>query len=63
MAEKVWKSPRKVAEEVRAYKHKRFEDYMLMEDDGLLERDVAISALRNEIEASHEIWTPESSDA
>ena len=49
MAEE-WKSPRKVEEEVREYKHKRFEDYMVMADEGKLTRALAITAFREELE-------------
>lgn len=56
MAE-TWKSPRKVEEEVRQYKHERFERYMQMSDDGVLTRALAIAAFSEEIEGI--IWTPE----
>lgn len=49
MAE-VWKSPRKIEEEVREYKHKRFEDYMLLADEGKLPRALALTAFREELE-------------
>lgn len=49
MAE-TWKSPRKVEEEIRTYQRNRFEMYMQMEDAGHLTRDLAISALREELE-------------
>ncbi len=52
-----WKSPRKVDEEVRQYKHDRFERYMQMADDGTLTRALAIAAFSEEIEGI--IWTPE----
>lgn len=45
-----WKSPRKIEEEVKAYKAKRFEDYMEMVDRGELTRELAITALREEME-------------
>lgn len=47
-----WKSPRKIEEEVSAYRQKRFEDYMQMEDRGEITRELAITALREEIEYS-----------
>jgi len=53
MAEQ-WKSPRKLEEEVREYRAKRFEDYMQMEDRGEITRELAITALREEIEYSEE---------
>lgn len=45
-----WKSPRRLAEEAQACLRRRFEDYMAMEDRGELPRDVAIAALRDEID-------------
>ena len=51
MAEQ-WKSPRKIEEEIREYRLKRFEDYMQMVDRGELSRALAIQALREEIEYS-----------
>lgn len=45
-----WKSPRKIEEEIRQYRYKRFEDYMQMEDRGELTRSLAIAALREELE-------------
>jgi hypothetical protein len=54
MAEQ-WKSPRKVEEEIKQYQRDRFETYMQMSDDGVLERALAIIALREEIESG--IWT------
>lgn len=53
MAEQ-WKSPRKIEEEVREYRAKRFEDYMVMVDEGKLTRALAITALREEIQHSEE---------
>lgn len=44
-----WKSPRKVEEEIRDYQRHRFEHQMLMVDRGELTRDLAITALREEI--------------
>lgn len=46
----LWKSPRKVEEEIRDYQRKRFEDYMELADIGMLTRALAISALREELE-------------
>ncbi len=46
----VFKSKRKVEEEVREYKFKRFEDYMVMADEGKLERALAIVAFSEELE-------------
>jgi len=57
MAEKIWKSPRKVDEEVREYKRRRFESYMQMVDDGVFDRALGIAALRQELD--NIIWTPE----
>ena len=51
MAEQ-WKSPRKIEEEIREYRLKRFDDYMQMVDRGELSRALAIQALREEIEYS-----------
>lgn len=51
MAEQ-WKSPRKIEEEIKEYRLKRFEDYMQMVDRGKLSRELAIQALREEIEYS-----------
>lgn len=47
-----WKSPRKIEEEVRNYRRKRFEDYMVLADNGELTRELACTALREEIEYS-----------
>jgi hypothetical protein len=44
-----WKSPRKIEEEIRLYQRKRFEDYMELEDIGMLGRDLALTALRGEL--------------
>jgi len=49
-----WKSPRKREEEVKEYRLKRFEDYMSMVDRGELTREIAITALREEIQYSDE---------
>lgn len=48
MAEQ-WKSPRKIEEEVKQYRSKRFEDYMQMVDRGEVELALACTALREEI--------------
>lgn len=56
MAE-TWKSPRKVAEEVRDYQRTRFEAYMRMADDGVITRELGIAAMRDEMESG--IWTPD----
>lgn len=45
-----FKSPRQVESEVAAYRHKRFEDYMLKVDSGELPRAIAFTAFRQEIE-------------
>lgn len=52
-----WKSPRKIEEEVKEYRAKRFEDYMQMVDRGELTRALAITALREEIQHSEEAET------
>ena len=57
-----WKSPRKIDEEIRLYQRKRFEDYMSMADIGLISREMAIRAMRNEVEIDPELtlpWPPE----
>jgi hypothetical protein len=41
---------RKVEEEIRLYQHKRFEDYMELADIRMLTRELAIAALREELE-------------
>jgi hypothetical protein len=46
-----WKSPRKIEEEILLYQRKRFEEYMEMEDVGMLTRELALAALREELEA------------
>lgn len=48
MAE-IWKSQRKLDEELKEYKHRRFEYYMEMEDRGEISRELAIRALREEL--------------
>jgi hypothetical protein len=50
-----WKSPRKIEEEVKEYRAKRFEDYMQMVYRGELTRELAFTALREEIEYSDEV--------
>ena len=54
MAEQ-WKSPRKIEEEVKEYRLKRFEDYMVMVDEGKLTRELAFTALREEIQYSDQL--------
>lgn len=49
-----WKSPRKIEEEVRNYRLKRFEDYMVMADEGKLSRELAIKAFREELQYCEE---------
>lgn len=53
-----WKSPRRVEEEVKAYRAKRFEYYMKLSDDGILTEEEAIQACREELENPDAIWTP-----
>lgn len=48
--EQEWKSPRKIEEEVRDYKRSRFEWYMTQADEGRMERALALTALREEID-------------
>lgn len=45
-----WKSDRAIEVEVAAYRVKRFEDYMLKVDSKELPQDIALTALRQEIE-------------
>ena len=45
-----WKSPRKLEEEAKEYRLKRFEDYMKLVDSGELPRELALTALREEVE-------------
>lgn len=45
-----YKSPRKIAEEIRDYKRKRFEDYMGMVERGELSMELALIALKEEME-------------
>jgi GTPase Era involved in 16S rRNA processing len=47
-----WRSPRKIEEDVKRYRSKRFEDYMKMEERGEITRELALAALREEIEYS-----------
>lgn len=54
MAEQ-WKSPRKIEEEVKEYRAKRFEDYMVLVDKGELTRALAFTALREEIAYSDQL--------
>ena len=53
-----WKSPRKVEEEIRDYQRKRFEDYMELADVGLISRELAVRALRDEVEIDPELTVP-----
>ncbi len=50
-----WKSPRKIEEEVSAYRQKRFEDYMVLVDKGEITRALAFTALREEIQYSEQL--------
>lgn len=50
--EREWKSPRQIEAELKAYQLKRFEDYMAQVDQGKLERSIALTALREELEFS-----------
>ena len=59
MAE-TWKSPRRVEEEVKEYRRKRFETYMGMADRGEISRELAIQALKEEDESG--IWVPKTED-
>ena len=54
-----WKSPRKVQEDIRDYQRKRFEDYMRMADEGTLSRELAIAALRDEVEMEFDLTAPQ----
>ena len=56
----VWKSPRKIEEEIKEYRRKRFETYMGMADRGEISRELEIQALKEEDEAG--IWVPETQD-
>lgn len=53
--EQEWKSPRKIEEEVKEYRLKRFEDYMVMVDKGELTRELAFTALREEIQYQDDV--------
>lgn len=53
-----WKSPRKVEEEIKQYIRDRFEFYMLMVDEGKLPRDIAISAISEEVSHIEEEANP-----
>lgn len=44
-----WKSPRKIEEEIKEYKRARFEYYMSEVDSGRLTRELAITALSEEL--------------
>ena len=59
METKEWKSPRKVEEEIKAYKAGRFEYYMKLADDGTLTEEEAIQACQDEFENPDAIWTPD----
>lgn len=50
LPEKPFMSPRALAEADRLYRAKRFEDYMVKVDKGELTRELAITALREELE-------------
>lgn len=56
MAE-TWKSPRKIDEEIKEYKRKRFETYMEMADRGEITRSLAIQAFKEE--DSYLLWVAE----
>ena len=58
-----WKSPRKIAEEERAYLHKRFETYMQDADAGKLPRALAIAALREEVDYRADLSTGDDAEA
>ena len=53
-----WKSPRKIDEEIRNYQRKRFEDYMSMADLRIISRELAIQAMRDEVEIDPELTLP-----
>ena len=46
----VWKSPRKIEEDIKMYQRKRFEDYMQYVDMGIMSDEEAIAALRAELD-------------
>lgn len=48
--EQTFKSPRKIEEEIRDYQCERFEAYMRMADEGKLSRELALTALREEMD-------------
>jgi len=52
--EKEFKSHRKIAEEEKLYRFKRFEDYMSAADRGEISRRLALSALGEEINYNRE---------
>ncbi len=54
-----WKSPRKLEEEIKAYKAGRFEYYMKLADDGVLTEEEAMQACQEEFENPDAIWTPD----
>lgn len=54
-----WKSPRRVEEEVKAYRAKRFEYYMKLSDDGMMTEAEAIQACQDELDNPDAIWTPD----
>lgn len=54
-----YKSPRKIEEEIKQYRHRRFETYMQMVDRGELTRALAIAALRDELAGSPALTIPE----
>ena len=54
----VWKSPRKIEEEIRDYQRNRFEGYMSMADFGIISREMAIRAMYNEVEIDPELTLP-----
>lgn len=51
----VWKSPRRIEAEEKAYVAQRFERYMTLEDRQELSRELAIAALRDELMSANEI--------
>lgn len=57
-----WRSPRKVEEEIRQYKHDRFERQMQMVDRGDLPRAIAIQALKEEFDNTVELGVPNEPD-
>lgn len=53
-AEETWKSPRKIEEEARLERRRQFEEYMELEDLGLISRELALAALRGVINHAEE---------